>query len=285
MPESSSDMDGKGMRRISPFELLFIPLFLLLIVYPIAAILGNLTPAGIFRTLSDNFFWSSFWNTLLAATFAAVLGVALALGFGYYYIFNKTTWIYRLADLTNDLPIALPHTVAGLALLLAFGRKAFGFAGNTGLAFTLFAVSIAMFFVSYPLASRAISSAIDEVGKETLDVARTLGDTPTRAYVRIAIPMIGEALVSALILTFSRSLSEFAAVIMFGGNVPGTTQVLASYVFTKVEEGEVEMAVTASAICVILSLALVLFLRLRSKHMPISKGGQKIKAVPQPGGK
>ncbi|BAI61934.1 ABC transporter permease protein [Methanocella paludicola SANAE] len=273
------------MRKISPFEILFIPLFLLLIVYPVAAIVGNVTLVGIYKTLSDSFFWNSFINTILAATFAALLGVLLAMGFGYYYIFHKSTLMYRLANLTNDLPIALPHTVAGLALLLAFGRKAFGFAGSTGLAFTLFAVSLAMFFVSYPLASRAIASAIDEVDRETIDVSRTLGDTPTKAYIRVVIPLIGEALISALILAFSRSLSEFAAVIMFGGNVPGATQVLASYVFTKVEEGEVEMAVTASAICVLLSLSLVLALRLWNRHMATRRGIRKMKAIPLPGGK
>jgi molybdate transport system permease protein len=68
---------------------------------------------------------------------------------------------------------------------------------------------------------------------------------------------LSEALFSGFVLAFSRSLSEFASVIMFGGNVAGSTQVLASYVFTKVEEGELEMAVTASAICILLSLLLV----------------------------
>ena len=81
----------------------------------------------------------------------------------------------------------------------------------------------------------------------------------------MVIPVLGEAIFSGFVLSFSRSLSEFAAVIMFGGNVPGMTQVLASYVFTKVEEGEVSMAVTASAVCIMLSLMLVLILRMRGR--------------------
>jgi molybdate transport system permease protein len=114
-----------------------------------------------------------------------------------------------------------------------------------------------MFFVSYPLAARAVASGVDQMDRESIEVARTLGDTPTKAYLRIALPNLGEALFSGFVLAFARSLSEFAAVIMFGGNVPGSTQVLASYVFTKVEEGEVAMAVTASAFSVILALVLV----------------------------
>jgi len=114
-----------------------------------------------------------------------------------------------------------------------------------------------MFFVSYPLAARAVSSGVDQMESEVIEVARTLGDSPTKVYLRVVLPTLSEALFSGFVLAFSRSLSEFASVIMFGGNVAGSTQVLASYVFTKVEEGELEMAVTASAICILLALLLV----------------------------
>jgi len=74
---------------------------------------------------------------------------------------------------------------------------------------------------------------------------------------------MGQALFSGFVLGFSRSLSEFAAVIMFGGNLPGRTQVLASYVFTKVEVGDLDMAVTAAVFCVVLSLLVVSVLSFR----------------------
>lgn len=241
----------------SIIDLLFIPMFLVLVVYPLAALSGHLSAHGLLKTFSDFFFWQSIKNTLLAAFGASLLGLVLALGFGYYHLFAKGSIIYRIANLMNDLPIALPHTVAGLALLLAFGRNAMGFLGNTGLAFMLFSVVLAMFFVSYPLAARTIASGVDQIEPEIVAVARTLGDTPHKAYLRVVIPSLGEALFSGFVLTFARSLSEFAAVIMFGGNIPGKTQVLASYVFTKVEEGELEMAITASAFCIMLALIIV----------------------------
>ncbi|AGL01091.1 ABC transporter permease [Desulfoscipio gibsoniae] len=239
---------------------IFLPLFLLLVVYPMVALLGHLNFEGTVKTLTDYYFWDSVKNTLIAAFAAALLGSFLALGFGYYHLFAQNTIIYRLANLMNDLPIALPHTVAGLALLLAFGRNTFGFISNTGLAFMLISVVLAMFFVSYPLAARAIASGVDQIDSEIIAVARTLGDTPQKAYLHVVVPALGEALFSGFVLTFARSLSEFAAVIMFGGNVPGSTQVLASYVFTKVEEGELEMAITASAFCIVLSLTIVVVL-------------------------
>jgi molybdate transport system permease protein len=236
---------------------LFTPLFLLLVIYPVAALLGHLELPGVRLTLEDPLFWDSVQNTLVAASAAAALAVFVAVGFGYTHLFLRDSILHKVGNLMNDLPIALPHTVAGLALLLAFGRTTFGFVGETGLAFTLTAVTLAMFFVSYPLAARAVASGVDQMDRESIEVARTLGDTPTKVYLRIALPTLGEALFSGFVLAFARSLSEFAAVIMFGGNVPGSTQVLASYVFTKVEEGEVAMAVTASAFSVLLALVLV----------------------------
>jgi len=242
---------------------IFLPLFFLLIVFPIIALLINLDINGIKATMTDWYFWNSVKNTVIAAASAAALALVVAIGFAYYYLFHPNSLIYRIADLFNDLPIALPHTVAGLALLLAFGRNTFGFIGETGAAFTLVAVILAMFFVSYSLAARTLVSGVDQMEKEVIDVARTLGDNSAQAYCRVVLPMMGEALFSGFILGFSRSLSEFAAVIMFGGNLPGSTQVLASYVFTKVEVGDLDAAVTASVFCVLLSLLIVSLLSLR----------------------
>ena len=266
MWENSPNTAGRLMNK-NLIAVLFTPLLLLLVIYPLVALLLNLELQGIIKTVQDRLFWDSVKNTVLAALVAAALGVLLAIGFGFLHLFLRESLLYRIANLMNDLPIALPHTVAGLALLLAFGRKTFGFVGPTGLAFTVTAVVLAMFFVSYPLAARAVASAVDRMDLETIDVARTLGDSPTKAYIRIALPSLGEALFSGFVLAFARSLGEFAAVIMFGGNVPGSTQVLASYVFTKVEEGELAMAVTASAFCVLLSLSLVCGLSLGRRRL------------------
>lgn len=244
-------------------KIFFLPLFLLLIIFPVLALVINLDMEGIKATMADPFFWNSVKNTLIAALLAAGLALVVAIGFAYYHLFHRESLVYKIANLFNDLPIALPHTVAGLALLLAFGRKTCGFLGETGAAFTLLAVILAMFFVSYSLAARTLVSGVNQMEPEVIDVARTLGDHPGKVYFRIVLPLMGEALFSGFILGFSRSLSEFAAVIMFGGNMPGHTQVLASYVFTKVEVGDLDMAVTAAVFCVALSLLIVSILSLR----------------------
>ena len=177
-------------------EVLFIPLFLLLVVFPVIALVAHLDWTGTVKTFHDVIFWSSVKNTIFAAFAAAILGCVLAIGFGYYHLFHRESLVYKVANLFNDLPIALPHTVAGLALLLAFGRKTCSFFGDTGLAFTMTALVLAMFFVSYPLCARAIASGVDQTEKEIIDVARTLGDNPLQAYFHVVLPVMGEALFS-----------------------------------------------------------------------------------------
>ena len=151
-------------------KIFFLPLFLLFIIFPVLALVFNLSMEGIKTTMVDPFFWNSVKNTLIAATFAAGLAVVVAIGFAYYHLFYRDSVVYKIANLFNDLPIALPHTVAGLALLMAFGRKTCGFLGETGAAFTLFAVILAMFFVSYSLASRTLVSGVDQMEPEIIDV-------------------------------------------------------------------------------------------------------------------
>ncbi len=262
MSRFSNSMGGGLMNR-NLVRIFFLPLFFLFIIFPVLALIFNLDMEGIRATMADPFFWDSVKNTMIAAVLAAAMAVLVAIGFAYYHLFHRDSFIYKLANLFNDLPIALPHTVAGLALLLAFGRKTTGFLGETGAAFTLFAVILAMFFVSYALASRTLVSGVDQMEPEVVNVARTLGDNPVQVYFRVVLPLMGEALFSGFVLGFSRSLSEFAAVIMFGGNLPGSTQVLASYVFTKVEVGDLDMAITAAVFCVALSLIIVSILSFR----------------------
>ncbi|WP_242967951.1 ABC transporter permease [Tepidibacter mesophilus] len=207
--------------------------------------------------LKDKYFLYSIRNTLLAGLIASIISIVFALGFGYYHLFFKNTFFYRFINVINELPVVLPHTVAGLALLLAFGRNTFGFISNTGLAFSFGALIIGMVFVSYPFAARTISTSINLIDENIINVARTLGDSPQEVYIKIVIPYIKKSLVSAFLLSFSRTISEFAVLMIFAGNMPRKTQVISSYVFTKIEEGEIELAITASIFSLVLSLILI----------------------------
>jgi len=253
-------MKNKKKDSVNVVTVVFVILFLALIVYPNLVLISKTGKVGVIKIIQDEYFWMSIRNTFTASIGAAIMALFLAIGFGYFHVFHQDSILYKFFNLFNDLPIALPHTVAGLSLLLGFGRNNFGFVSKTGLASNLFAVMIAMFFGSYPLCARNIASGVDKIDKEMISVARTLGDTPVQVYFKVVVPSIGEAIFSGAVLAFSRSVSEFAAVIMFGGNLPGKTQTLAAYVFTKVEEGETQMAIAASVFCIILSLIIVVSL-------------------------
>lgn len=247
-------MKGKDFNAVT---VLFVPLLALFVIFPTVSLVCNVSYSGLSTILHDRYFWFSVRTTFAAAIGATAMGLVMAVGFCYFHVFHRTSLVYRIANLFNDLPIALPHTVAGLALLMAFGRKNFGFLGRTGLAFNLFAVIIAMFFVLYPMCARSLASGVDQIDQEMIFVARTLGDSAMRAYFKVVLPNIREAVFSAVVLSFSRALSEFAVVTMFGGNLPGKTQTMAAYVFIHAEAGDTEAAIAASVFCILLSLCIV----------------------------
>ncbi|WP_248484220.1 ABC transporter permease [Tepidibacter aestuarii] len=216
---------------------------------------------GVSEILNDQYFLYSVRNTLIAGTIASIISIVFALGFGYYHLFFKDTLSYKFINVINELPVVLPHTVAGLALLLAFGRNTMGFISNTGLAFSFSALIIGMVFISYPFAARTLSSSIDLIDENIINVARTLGDSPQEAYFKIVIPHIKKSLISAFLLSFSRTISEFAVLMIFAGNMPRKTQVISSYVFTKIEEGEIELAITASIFSLVFSFILIFLMK------------------------
>jgi molybdate transport system permease protein len=147
-----------------------------------------------------------------------------------------------LLDTFLSLPLVLPPTAVGLLLLELFGR-----AGPVGsvlerfgveVVFTWRGVVLAMAVMSFPLLVRAARSAFEEVDPRMVDVARTLGCGPARAFFRVALPLAGRGILSGAVLAFARALGEFGATILVAGNIPGRTQTLSLAIFQHVQLGE-----------------------------------------------
>jgi molybdate transport system permease protein len=149
------------------------------------------------------------------------------------------------------LPLVLPPVVAGLGLLLAFGR-----AGLLGHALSVFGMSVpfstaavvlAQTFVAAPLYINAARSAFARADDELLDAAATLRASPVYAFARIVIPPALPALGAGLSLSAARGLGEFGATITFAGNLPGVTQTmpLAAYVAA---QSDMDAAVAISVV-------------------------------------
>ena len=170
-----------------------------------------------------------------------------------------------LVEAMIDLPIVLPPSVAGLALLLLLGRR--GVLGPTldavglQIPFTTLAVILAQTFVSAPFFIRSARTGIASVDHDLEDAARVDGASELQLFRRITIPLAGTALAAGLVMTWARSLGEFGATIMFAGNVEGRTAPLPLIVYGEFQGGDLDASVAAAAILVLAAFGVLVAVR------------------------
>ena len=138
------------------------------------------------------------------------------------------TW--RVLETVTQLPVVLPPAVAGVALLLAFGRRGLLGPGlavfGVGLPFSTAAVVLAQSFVAAPFYVQAAVAAFRRLDPDLVLVARTLGASWPRVFFTVALPLSWPALAGGAALSWARALGEFGATLMFAGNLTGRTQTL-----------------------------------------------------------
>ena len=165
-----------------------------------------------------------------------------------------------------DLPIVLPPSVAGLALLLVFGRS--GLLGEPLAAlgihipFTTFAVILAQTFVSAPFFILSARTGIAGVDADIEDAARVDGATERQLFRRITLPLAAVAITAGLVMSWARALGEFGATIMFAGNVEGQTQTLPLLVYGDFTAGDLDRSIAAAAILVLAAFGVLVAVRL-----------------------
>jgi sulfate transport system permease protein len=174
----------------------------------------------------------------------------------------------RIFSALIDLPLAVSPVVAGLALILAYGRFAplGGWLERNGvqIIFSLPGMVLATVFVSLPLVVRAIVPVLQELGTEQEQAARTLGSGAWQTFRRITIPGIRGALGYGVVLCLARALGEYGALAVVSGRLVGQTQTLTLFVeerFLNFEEPAAFAAATALALMAVASLLLTKFLR------------------------
>jgi len=170
-----------------------------------------------------------------------------------------------LVETVVDLPIVLPPSVAGLALLLVFGtRGALGGAlevAGISIPFTTLAVVLAQVFVAAPFFVRAARAGLANVDRQLEDAARDLGAGERQVARHVTLPLAAPALAAGLVLCWSRALGEFGATIMFAGNVPGRTQTLPLVVYGEFQAGDLEASIAAAAILILAAFGVLLAVR------------------------
>ena len=251
---------GHAGKPTSPLLWLGAAPLVFFIALPLVALWLVSSPADLVRHLSSPLAVRALWLTLKTTFVATVLAVAL--GTPLAYLLARVPFRGRdVVDTLVDLPITIPPVVAGVALLLAFGRR--GLIGQhldvfgVQIAFTSVAVVMAQLFIASPFFVKAARAGFEAVDGRLEAAARTLGASPWRVFWTITVPLARPALLAGLVLAWARALSEFGATMMFAGNFPGRTQTLTLAVMTALES-DIETAVAISALSLVLAIAALL---------------------------
>ena len=227
---------------------------------PIVALI-TYQPVG---RLFDGFGAAVATDAILVSLKTNVIAFALMMAFGtpFAYVLARRRFTGRSLLITLvEIPLVMPPAVAGLALLVAFGRL--GLLGHTlsvlgvDLAFTPAAVVIAVLFVSSPFYLRGAIAAFEAVDPVLLDVAGTLGAGPARRMLRVAIPLAQAGLGAAAAVAFARGVGEFGATILFAGSFQGTTQTLPLAVYS-LFDANLDQAISIGVLLIIVSAAILL---------------------------
>lgn len=236
---------------------------LLLLLLPLAALVLSTSPSEVAAGFSHPTFGPalalSLRTTLLSLVAIVVLGTPLA-----WWLATSTSRAARTVDVLVDLPIVVPPAVVGVALLMTFGRRGlFGGALDAvgvGIPFTEAAVVLAQIVVASPFYVQAAANAFRKVDADTLIVARTLGASPTGAFLRVAVPIALPGLIVGASLAWARALGEFGATLLFAGNLAGRTRTMPLAIFTALE-ADVGLAVVFSLVLAAMGAGLLVLLR------------------------
>ena len=204
---------------------------------------------------------------LSLVTTAASLVLTVTLGLPVAWLLARRRFRgAALVETLVDLPIVLPPSVAGLALLLAFGRR--GVLGGpleaAGLTipFTTAAVVVAQTFVAAPFFIRSARAGLLGVDREIEDAGRADGASELQVLRRLTIPLAAPALAAGLVMSWARALGEFGATIMFAGNVEGRTRTLPLVVYSEFQAGDLERSIAAAAILITAAFGVLVAVRL-----------------------
>ena len=231
--------------------LLGLPLLALVVRLDVSDLYQNLTAPTVARALS-----LSLVTATMTALCALLLGTPLA-----YLLARRTFRGRRIVDAMVDLPMVLPPAVAGIALLLVFGRR--GWLGalldgvGISVVFTPVAVVLAQFFVAAPFYIRSAAAGFAEIDSELEQAAALDGASDFAVFRHVTAALAWPAILGGIVMTWARALGEFGATIIFAGNFPGRTQTMPLAIYLGFERN-LELAVTLAFLLLATSFTVLL---------------------------
>lgn len=264
--EHAAPRSMAAQRTASVVAALLGSVFLLFLVAPIGRLVAGGGKAGVGALFTDAELRSSLWLTAVTATLATVAGALGGTPLA-YALARRPFRGKAVVAAVLDLPLLIPHPVAGIALLLILGRESA--VGRTLLhagiqvAGSPIGIICAMVFVSAPLYISAAREAFARVDPRYESVARTLGDPAWRAFRRVTLPLAARGLIAAAVVMWARAVSEFGAIVILTYN-PKVASVLSYDRFTGF--GLTEALPVAAVLSILALIPLIALRALRPEH-------------------
>jgi molybdate transport system permease protein len=245
-------------RQVAWLLISSLPMLVFLLV-PLLALLLRISPAQLLANLANREVTEAISLSMVTTAITVVLTVLA--GTPLAYLLARRQFRGRTAlDTLMDLPMVLPPSVAGIALLVAFGRR--GLVGQyltvagIELAFTQAAVVLAQLFVAAPFYIKAAAAGFAGVDRELEQAAALDGATPLQVTRYVTVPLAWTALFGGIVMTWARALGEFGATIIFAGNFIGRTQTMPLAIYQGFEQ-DLSVALTLSAILLAVSFGVL----------------------------
>jgi molybdate transport system permease protein len=253
-PEKTASSWRLDRWRREAWKLFALPL-LLFIAIPLICLLMRTSLTNLFTNLNQ----TQVSQAVSLSLFTSVATTLVTLAFGTpvaYLLSQRKFRLYRLVDTLVDLPTVLPPSVAGVALLLAFGRK--GLFGplltsmGVNIPFTVIAVIMAQTFIASPLYIKAAAIGFSAIDPELKQAAALDGASRWQTFRYVVLPLSWMAMMSGSVMTWARALGEFGATIIFAGNFPGRTQTMPLAIYIGFEI-DLNVALTLATILICFS--------------------------------
>ncbi|CAG35185.1 molybdate ABC transporter permease subunit [Desulfotalea psychrophila] len=218
---------------------------------------------------------SALFVTLKLASLTTVILLVVGTPIAWWLATSRWRWKFLLEALVA-LPLVLPPTVLGFYLLVALGAHGplgalMVYFGGEPLAFTFAGLVVGSVFYSMPFVVQPLQDAFVAVGRKPLEVAATLGASPLDRFFSVAVPLARPGFLTAAVLGFAHTLGEFGVVLMIGGNIPGTTQVISIAIYDHVESLEYTQAHIMSGLLLLLSFSLLIVVYAVNRRFTVAR--------------
>lgn len=248
-------------QKLDGFSVISIAIALLMIIFIgsaiIAVIIGGI--ANLPDALQSPETWFSIKISLITATLSTLLIVVIAIPAS--YAFTRTSMPFKkTSEIVMELMMCLPYLVLGLCLLILFSSPFGDWLKDMGfkVVFDVKGIVIAQFFVNLPFAMRMMRTAFMQVDERLEVIAGMLGASKWKQLTTILLPLSRNAIISMLVLTWSRAIGEFGATLMLVGITRMKTETLPGSIYLSISTGDTGMAMASATIMLAIAVGAML---------------------------